>query len=711
MAKNRKNDIELIPVEKRKRVIRVEDRKRRGRKRRVNRIEMAGYAFCLTLLLFVISVGVAFNLLQSHKSKMQDMANNAVPELCKAEDGTYELNWRSLEESGADSYYVNVSTYAIGSENNQRTFFSGYVDGVSCILPDLPTDEGLVLQIDLIKRYSVFGKEHTWKPASIQRFFYIQNPAIKNLDWEVDSDAGTAFVSFDFQGSNSCSIYVTDQDGNRKLLKIVDENNLELNINDEEELWIPTPGRPCILTFVPGNRVNGMALYGGESKEMTVTWEDFAARDIHLSLDVIDGCVGYLEWDELDCDSYMIQMLDGDIGVWETVKTVIGNGECTYISPRLSPGAGYSFRVAAVVGDYVAVSEVCECEIAVTPMYCTVWPVKALKAYSDAAKSEVLCEVEALDAHCVVAVENDMFGINVEGRVLFIDSNYCMINLPEYVGALCRYDITNSYDSIFMAHGFEIPGLTGEIIKGFEDVQLKDGSFLVPLLYPTARKLETAIENAREKGYRLKIYEAFRPHEASVYMYNQARLVQYTILPERTYWGNEPGVYLYVRETDENGAVVERRKTYWELMNDSNNSFTLSNFVSAGTSRHNLGVAMDLTLESLDTGYEVMMQTALHDLSQYSARVQNNEYAKELSRIMMSAGYKDLFSEWWHFQDDEIKNKLSLPCINEGVSPECWMTNGFGWRYRSKEGIYAADCTLNIDGKEYTFDPDGYVQK
>ena len=128
MAKNRKNDIELIPVEKRKRVIRVEDRKRRGRKRRVNRIEMAGYAFCLTLLLFVISVGVAFNLLQSHKSKMQDMANNAVPELCKAEDGTYELNWRSLEESGADSYYVNVSTYAIGSEKNQRTFFSGYVD-------------------------------------------------------------------------------------------------------------------------------------------------------------------------------------------------------------------------------------------------------------------------------------------------------------------------------------------------------------------------------------------------------------------------------------------------------------------------------------------------------------------------------------------------------------------------------------------------------
>ena len=712
MSKKRKNGTELIPVEKRKRVIKVDDgRRRRGAKRRGKRgIEIVGYVFSVLLILLVISVGAAFILFQSHVSKVQDLANNAEPELWETEDGTYELSWRSLEESGADSYYVNVSTYALGSGSDQRTFYDGYVDGVSCILSDLPTDEGLVLQIDLIKRYSVFGKEYTSKQASIQRFFYIQNPVIQNLQWEVDPDAGVASVSFDFQGSNSCSIYVTEQGGSRKLLKIVNEKNVELNLNEEEELWIPTPGNPCTLTFVPGNRVNGMALYGGESKQMTVTWEDFAARDIHLSMEVIDGCVCYLEWDELDCDSYTIQMLDGDVGVWETVKTVTKNDECVYISPRLKPGAGYSFRVAAMVGDNVAVSEVRKCEVAVTPIYCTIWPVKDLKAYSDTTQNEVVGEVKAMDAHCVVAVKDDMFGVNIEGRIGYIDSNYCMINLPEYVGALCNYDITNSYNSIFMAHGFEIPGLTGEVIKGFEDVQLKDNSFLVPLLYPTARKLETAIETAREKGYRLKIYEAFRPHEASVYMYNMAKAIQYTTLPEETYWGEEPGVVLTVRETDENGAVVERRKTYWELMNDSNNSFNLSAFVSAGISKHNIGVAMDLTLESLDTGRELLMQTDLHDLSQYSARVQNNEYAKELSRIMMSAGYKDLYSEWWHFQDDEIRNKLSLPCINEGVTPECWMTNGFGWRYRGIGGTYAADCTLNIDGKDYTFDSDGYVQ-
>lgn len=703
--RNRKNDTELIPVERRKRVIVVEGRRRRRR----GTVQMAAYVLCAMPILLLVSAAVAFLFHRVNLSKIQRMADSTMPELREAEDGTYELSWPGLKDAGADSYYVDVSTHALFSEREKKTFFQGYVDDVSCSLPDLPTDEGLVLQMELIKKYSVLGKEHTLKLASIERYFYIQDPVIRKLDWKVDSDAGTAFINIGYQGANCCSIYVTEQNGEKRFLKIVDEDSLELNLKDEEGLWIPTPGNPCTLTFVPGNRVNGMALYGGEAKEMTVTWEDFAARDIHLALDVIDGCTCRLEWDKVDCDFYEIQMMDKDEGVWKSLKTVNRDEACSYVSPRLSPGTGYSFRVAAVLADNVAVSETCECEMDITPLYCTVWPVKNLKAYSDAAKSRVVGEVKALDAHCVVAVQDDVFGVNVNGSTCYIDSNYCMINLPEYMGDLCSYDITNSYDSIFMAHGFEIPGLTGEVIKGFEGVYLSYNDFLVPLLYPTAEKLVTAMKNAREEGYRLKVYEAFRPHEASVYMYQQACAVQYETLPDSTYWGDEPGTLLYVRELDENGAVVERRKTYWELMN-GNNHFIMSHFVSAGTSKHNLGVALDLTLESLDTGSELTMQTDIHDLSQYSARAQNNRYAKKLSEIMMSAGFQDLFSEWWHFQDDEIRGRLSLPCVNDGVTAECWMTNGIGWMLRRADGSYAKECTLIIDGKEHIFDSEGYVQ-
>ena len=702
----RKKDSELIPVKQTKRVIKVEGR---GKRRKRRSAKMVGYIFCVLPILLVLSVAAAFIMFQANLSKIQKMANNVMPELWENEDGTYELSWSGLKDADADYYYVDVGTLELFSENGKITFFSGEVDDVSCRLPALPMDEGLVLEMELFKNYTVLGKEHTVKLASIQRYFYIRDPQIKRFDLEVDPDVGTAYISLDYQGANSCIVYVTEPSGEKKFLRVVDENSLELNLIEEEGLWIPTPGNPCTLTFVPGNRVNGMALYGGKSKDLIVTWEEFAARDIHLTLDVVDGCVAHLEWDKVDCDVYEIQMMDGDVGVWQTIKTVTGKDECTYTTPRLSPGTGYSFRVAAVLEDYAAVSEVRGCEIDVTPLYCTIWPVKDLKAYSDAAKSSVVGEVKTLDAQCVVDVQNDMFGINFNGSVCYIDSNFCMINLPEYVGALCSYDITNSYDSIFMAHGFEIPSLTGEVIKGFENVWLADNSFLVPLLYPTARRLENAMENAREKGYKLKIYEAFRPHNASAYMYQKATDIQYTTLPEYTYWGGDPGINLYVQETDEYGTQTVRRKTYWELMN-GNNNFTMTYFVSAGISKHNLGVALDLTLEYLETGEELLMQTDIHDLSWYSSQAQNNTNARELSKIMLSAGFTDLISEWWHFQDDDIRSKLSLPCVNDGVTAECWMTNGYGWRYRVKDGTYLVDCTRTIDGIEYTFDSDGYVQ-
>lgn len=198
---------------------------------------MAGYVLCVLPILLAISAAAAFILFQIRLSKIQSMADNAIPELRQNEDGTYELSWLGLKDADADFYYVDVGTHALFSENGKKTFYSGYIDGVSCHLPELPTDEGLVLEMELIKKYSVLGKEHTLKLASIERFFYIQDPMIRKLDWEVDPETGTALISLDFQGANSCSIYVTEQSGERKFLKIVDENSLKLDLNGEG-LWI-----------------------------------------------------------------------------------------------------------------------------------------------------------------------------------------------------------------------------------------------------------------------------------------------------------------------------------------------------------------------------------------------------------------------------------------------------------------------------------------
>jgi hypothetical protein len=80
-----------------------------------------------------------------------------------------------------------------------------------------------------------------------------------------------------------------------------------------------------------------------------------------------------------------------------------------------------------------------------------------------------------------------------------------------------------------------------------------------------------------------------------------------------------------------------------------------------------------------------------------------------LARLMREAGFAGLTSEWWHFQDDEIRASVNLPYMREGVNPECWMADNMGWRYRDETGKFLKNCSATIDGVMYTFDKDGYV--
>ena len=137
--------------------------------------------------------------------------------------------------------------------------------------------------------------------------------------------------------------------------------------------------------------------------------------------------------------------------------------------------------------------------------------------------------------------------------------------------------------------------------------------------------------------------------------------------------------------------------------------YSLGAFLAKGGSLHNLGIAVDLTLESLEDGEEIRMQTSMHDLSQYSVLSRNNSAANKLAKIMKGAGFGDLVSEWWHFQDNEARKQLSLASVTNGVSANCWMADDKGWRYRSQRGTYYAGETVTIDDGTYTFDEDGYL--
>lgn len=312
----------------------------------------------------------------------------------------------------------------------------------------------------------------------------------------------------------------------------------------------------------------------------------------------------------------------------------------------------------------------CERTGEITAVNCTVWPMTDLAVYSAPDGEEEVGVALSSDFFTVLAEENGRFRIESGSVSGYIDSADCLIDLSEYLGEVCAYDIKNSYDAIYNVNGYGIPNVTGTVIPGYEQTVRERGTngptqTAVPLLYPTAQKVAKAAVKAQKMGYRLKIYDAFRPYAASQYLYKTTELILQKKLPELPYSQMTEEQW---REYVENmpDSTGRRGSFYFEM---TRGDYMLSVFLAQNTSAHNYGIALDLTLERLNDGKELQMQTGMHELSWRSFRNENNRNADLLSNIMISSGLAPLFSEWWHFQDDELRQRRpDLPARMEGVT-------------------------------------------
>jgi D-alanyl-D-alanine dipeptidase len=122
----------------------------------------------------------------------------------------------------------------------------------------------------------------------------------------------------------------------------------------------------------------------------------------------------------------------------------------------------------------------------------------------------------------------------------------------------------------------------------------------------TAAKLKKAEDLFEKDGYRIKIYDAYRPMSVSAILYKKYK----------------------------------------------DNRF----IAPAGSSSHNRGAAVDITLVD-SNGDELEMQSAVHDLSE-NAYINNPKASaaakknyKYLSGIMKKCGFTTYQYEWWHFTD------------------------------------------------------------
>ena len=134
----------------------------------------------------------------------------------------------------------------------------------------------------------------------------------------------------------------------------------------------------------------------------------------------------------------------------------------------------------------------------------------------------------------------------------------------------------------------------------------------------TLKKLLNAQEEFKSLGYKIKLWDAYRP--------------------------------FYIQ------------KILWDIV--PNNNYIANPY--KGGSNHNRACAVDITLTDLN-GNEIDMPTGFDEFSEKSHRSYTNasaiqiKNAEFLKNIMTKHGFSPIYTEWWHFDDT---NYLNYPIIN-----------------------------------------------
>ncbi len=139
-----------------------------------------------------------------------------------------------------------------------------------------------------------------------------------------------------------------------------------------------------------------------------------------------------------------------------------------------------------------------------------------------------------------------------------------------------------------------------------------------------ARALKAAANELNVKGYRMKIYDAYRP----------ATAVKHFVV-----WGIED--------------LDQRMKLFFYPDLEKQALFELGYIASK--SSHSRGSTVDLTLLDMETGKEVDMGSPFDYFSEVShpdyKGVTDEQYANRmmLRNVMLKHGFEPIDCEWWHF--------------------------------------------------------------
>ena len=413
------------------------------------------------------------------------------------EDGkNYRLSWPQLED--AERYAVKISRASGGKETGE-VLWRGECEENSCLVGELPAEEAVIAITPVARFRTLFGTatRHGSTPFTVTA--QLDAPAVEGLEYSMDAEAQLLTARFDTREELTYSLW-KDSDGTLQREREIENGELTVSFGEERDYPIPAYEEPASFAVRASRPGNGYVVTGPAAETMVVSREKILTRIMELSCEQLGENRYSFTWNETLGRKFQVQRSFGG-NAWETVAEVALGEELKYDTEMLHSGTAYTYRVEAVENDGSVVAED-EAEIftELLTLSCTIWPVKEMTLYAPDTMADTGVQTEALKAYRVLEEKDGSFLVEEGGTQGYIDSNYCLINLSDYLGELCSYDIVNSYSALYMMHGFEIPEITDTVIWGYEEILLSDGEYLVPYLYPCCEKLITAAKAALEDG-------------------------------------------------------------------------------------------------------------------------------------------------------------------------------------------------------------------
>ena len=267
--------------------------------------------------------------------------------------------------------------------------------------------------------------------------------------------------------------------------------------------------------------------------------------------------------------------------------------------------------------------------------------------------STVITRIELNSPFRIIGVSKDgnWWRVKYKGKYGYVDNNYCLINLPDYIPSI-NYFIVDAIKDNCVSSGVKL-SIYGKKLYAAGKVynpRLEKNEFIVPVTYDFARKILRAQRLALKDGYSLKIYDAYRPTSV-------AKIARDSLAA------------LY------NSNATVRRNINYSYEGGNTYEWGQGWFIAQTLSAHSLASAIDVSLTKKGETESLRMPSRMNELSTKSIKykygvsgqttVRSDLYssnmtpaAKRLDAYMMKSGLTSLASEWWHFQDNVSYNRM-----------------------------------------------------